>query len=125
MDCAHIHIGEQQHEHDGLDRREDQQVWDALDLDEVALRNDQTIRGRLGQDAHACFAFRSRRPALPSVSDGSAASSAAWPVNDKNTSSRVGRRIATSLTTTPALSSWRNASMSTADPPCTATDAAF
>ncbi len=93
-------VGEQQHEHDRLQRREDQQVGHPLDLDEVALGDDQAVAHRR-QRAH-------RATTLSSSLSGWA--SAAWPVRLRNTSSRVGRRRPTSDTATPAASSRRSAS---------------
>ena len=63
-DRAAEHVREQQHEHDRRQGREDQQVGDPLDLDEVALGDDRAVAEGLGQrrsSAHLPARGRSRR----------------------------------------------------------------
>src|SRR5664280_3141077 len=91
---------------------EDQQVRNALDLDQVALGHHQPVADRT-QVPHQddCLAGRS-------VGDSSACS-AAWPVSERNTSSSVGRRRPTSSKAIWAVSNLRKASVSTTAPPLT------
>ena len=79
------------------------------------LRAGRARRGAVGNGGHR-FASAS----AASASDfSSRSSSVRWPVRVRNTSSRVGRRSATSCRCTPAASRRRRASVRTAAPPVT------
>src|SRR5205814_1535682 len=102
LDGPAEHVREQQHEHDGLDRREDQQIGDPLDLDQIALRHDPAVVQRRGDQGHCSSS-------VPTDS----------PVNFRNTSSSVARWMPRSTGSIPATSSCRTTSMSAPAPPLT------
>src|SRR5690606_127436 len=74
-------VGEQQDEHDRLNHRGEQPVDVASDVEQVAPGDHAAVAHPLHERAHE-------------------SSSVPWPVNDRNTSSSVGRRSATSSTAT-------------------------
>ena len=82
---------EEQHEHDRLEDREDRELRDARDALEVAPADDEApSRSWPLVDAARSLAAAS-------------SSTEAWPVSDRNTSSRVGRRRAMSSICTSRL----------------------
>ncbi len=89
VDRAAEDVGEQQHEHDRRQRREHQQVGHPLDLDQVALGDDQAVGHGRGRRSSASISS-----AVHGAPASFGVSSAACPVSVRNTSSRVGRRSA-------------------------------
>ena len=109
-DRAAEHEREQQHEHDRLEDREDRELRDARDALEVAPGDDRGRPARPGgrRPAAAGGVGAARSCGLPGHARGLrlvvVASSAAWPVRRRNTSSRVGRRRPMSSMAIPASS---------------------
>ena len=108
-DAAAEHVAEHQHEDDRLDRCEHEQLRIAPDVEQVAPGDRERVgRGPRAHVAHhepvGCLGRRgrvgrrharlraARRDWGASPSGPSALFSAAWPVSERNTSSRVGSR---------------------------------
>src|SRR5690606_29619985 len=130
VDRGAEHVGEQQHEHDRRERGEDQHVWHALDLDDIAFGDGHAVGDEHGEPARQTGfgaidrgGSRTHRAAPSVFSAGRAASaavsesrSASWPVRVRNTSSSDGRRSPTSWICTPAAPSSPMASTRACEP---------
>src|SRR5690606_17737622 len=140
VDRVAEHVREQQHEHDRRQQHEHQHLWDAGDLDDVALGDDRRVGRHHVDRVHdntpsasvldpgvdpLCGAVPPTGSPAPTRSPASRSSpspspsvdSARCPVRERNTSSSVGRRNPTSLTPTEQSPSCRSTGMRVVAPP--------
>src|SRR6266511_200101 len=123
VDRAAEHQPEQQHEHDRRHRGPHQDVRDALDLDQVAFGHHCTVgedaNNRTHRTASLTRSSLGRPWPSPDPSSAGGSSSATWPVSDRKTSSRVGRRSPMSAMCTLASAKRSRTRLRTSAPPLT------